>query len=151
MLIFSLIHAALVLGILLFAAIIYKQGGQTIAGYPSESDIFIYIVPILAMVGYFGGEFMFNRLLTSINDKNTLKQQLIGYLQASIFRFAFLEGASLMSIIAYKLNNTYLYLVIAIVLILYLLKLRPTRNKIISDLKLDRKDQELFKNDQEDL
>ncbi|MFD2790375.1 hypothetical protein [Arenibacter sp. H213] len=151
LLILSLIHVAMLLGILIFGAITYFQGGELITGFNGDGDIFMYVVPLLAMVSYFGGDFMFNKVLTSMDAKSSLKQKLNQYSQASIIRFAVLEGASFIGLFAYRLNNNIFYLVISVVLILYLLKLRPTKDKIARDLRLSKTDQEHFNQDKKEL
>ena len=66
------------------------------------------------------------------------------YLQACVVRYAFIEGAAILSTIAFRLNNHIFYLVISLLLILYLFKLRPSKDKVINELQLKLKDQQFF-------
>lgn len=140
----SLIHTALVLAILIFGAITYANGGELITGFIPGADMFIYLAPLLAMIAYFGGEFLFRRILSSIHSGSSLKQKLNKYSQASLIRFVLLEGASFIGIYAYMHNNNILYLVITVVLILYLIKLKPTKAKLIQQLRLNQHEQKRF-------
>jgi len=148
--ILSLIYIAMMLGLLFFIVLSYSQGGNPI-GFSDNGDLWLYVVPLIAMISYFGGDFIFNRTLSNIAEKSSLKQKLTHYLRASIIRYAFLEGAAFIGVIAYRENHNIFYLVIVASLILYLIKLRPTKEGIIRDFGLEGKDQASFRNEQEEI
>ncbi len=139
-------HAALVIVLLLIGIYVYLQIGEITSGFTSKNDLFIYLVPIIGILAYFGGDFIYSKSLTSINKETPLKEKLNKYLQASLIRFALLEGASFMGIFAFMQTSNIFYLVITVFLILYLVKLRPTKDMIFEDLSLNQKEKEWFNN-----
>jgi divalent metal cation (Fe/Co/Zn/Cd) transporter len=146
----AFIHGALLVGILLFTVYIYATSEGFSVGFPKDNNVFVYLVPTIAVLSYFISNYLFYKQLKEIAKLNSLKGKLILYLKACIVRFAFLEGAAIFSIIAYRLNNNIFYLVISLLLILYLFKLRPSKNQVISDLGLNLEDQQDFqKNNRE--
>jgi len=57
-----------------------------------------------------------------------------------IVRLALLEGSSLFGIVVYQLTSNLLYLAISGIIILFFIIIRPTRDKIETDLNLDYRD-----------
>ncbi len=140
----SIIHAVLTFGVFLFTIIVFMMADKVILGYTDSESVFIYIVPIVAMIGYFGSNYFFNKQLTGMVKSKSLKEKLMLYLQASIVRFAFLEGAAFFSSVSFMINNNVFYLVISLLLILYLFKLRPTKKKLIGHLSLSLEEEQFF-------
>jgi|TARA_R110002049_G_scaffold329_11_gene1858 membrane protein insertase Oxa1/YidC/SpoIIIJ len=140
----SIIHAALTIGVLLFTIVLFIMGNDLILGFTSDESIFIYIVPIVAMISYFGSQYLFNKQLANVVNRNTFKEKLMLYQQACIIRFAFLEGAAFLSSVSFMLTNNVFYLVISLLLILYLIKLRPTKKKVMGDLSFSLEEQQWF-------
>ncbi|MCK0189281.1 hypothetical protein [Arenibacter sp. F20364] len=138
------IHAALLVGALLFIIYIYVTGEGFLIGFSNGKDVFVFLVPTIAMLSYFISNFLFRKQLQDITKLNSLNGKLVLYLQACIVRFAFVEGAVIFSTIAYRLNPNIFYLVISLLLVLYLFKLRPGKNMVISDLELNLEDQHYF-------
>ncbi len=98
----SLIYMIMMLGLLFFIALSYVRDDNPIIGFSANRDIFVYIVPLIAMTSYFGGNLIFNRTLSNISEKSSLKQKLSQYLRAGIIRYALLEGAAFIGVIAYR-------------------------------------------------
>ena len=145
------IHAALLLGVLLFTIYIYATGKGFLIDFTKDNNVFVYLVPTVAMLSYFISNYVFGKQLKDLTKLDSLKGKLVLYLQASVIRFAFLEGAAILSTIAYRLDNHIFYLVISFLLILYLFKLRPTKNKVIRDLKLNLEDQQFFQKENHEI
>lgn len=146
-----LIYIAMVLGLLFFAVLSFVKGDDPVIGFLTRGDPWVYIVPIIAMTSYFGGDLIFKKQLLNIQKTGDLRQMLLSYQQAAIIRYAILEGAALIAILAYRENNNTFYLVITVSLILYLLKLWPTQEKAVRDLGLKGKDREHFQNGKEEI
>lgn len=138
------VHGALLVGVLLFTMYIYATGQDFSVGFSNNKNVFVYLVPTIAMLSYFISNYLFGKQLRDIKKLNSLNGKLALYLQACIVRYAFLEGAAIFSTIAYGLDNNIFFLVISLLLILYLFKLRPTINKVISDLELNLEEQQNF-------
>jgi hypothetical protein len=131
----SIIHLALVMGQIVFAAttlLISKNQAHT-----QNDGIFIYISPALALSGFVIGHFLFLKFLGNIKRDSPLKTKLAAYQSATIVRFALLEGPSLFAIVSFMLTGNMVFLGISAAIILYFIYLRPTRQKVEDDLALN--------------
>lgn len=138
------IHSAMLLGILSFTVFIYATGEGFLVDFPKDHNTFVYLVPTIAILSYFISNYVFGKQLKDLTKPNSLKNKLVLYLQACVVRFSFIEGSAILSTIVFRLDNHIFYLVISLLLILYLFKLRPTKKKIIIDLKLSLEEQQFF-------
>jgi hypothetical protein len=138
------IHSAMLMGILLFTIYIYITGKGFMVDFSEDHNVFVYLVPTLAILSYFISNYVFGKQLKDLTKLNSLKSKLILYLQACVVRFSFIEGAAILATIVFRLDNHIFYLVISLLLILYLFKLRPTKKKIMIDLELSLEEQQFF-------
>ncbi|ASV32290.1 hypothetical protein CJ263_19815 [Maribacter cobaltidurans] len=129
------IHLALVAGVTVFLIYSYLQSEEINAEMDS-SNPFLYLVPIFAIVGYFGSQFIFKKMISSVNKDVSLENKLKTYQTASIIKYALLEGPAFFAIVAYSLTGNALPLVIAICLVLYLAVQRPNLHKLMDTLPL---------------
>jgi hypothetical protein len=135
--IMSVIHLALLAGQMLFALAAFAQSTKIYFGIMYLDDDFVYTVPLLALIGFFGGYLLFKKQLKVIRYKSSLNEKFTGYQTALIIRYALLEGPSLFAIVAYMLNGNLFFLSVSGFLMLYFIFLRPTTEKIDTDLQLD--------------
>lgn len=75
---------------------------------------------------------------------NSLREKLAHYQRTSIIRYAILDVATLFSAMAFMFNRNVFYFVISLLLLLYLIKLRPTKGKLTEDLALNKEDKLQF-------
>ncbi len=139
----SIIHSSLLLGLVIFAGFVFWHNPNFTPDMNSN-DIFIYLVPLTAVAGYFGSNYVFQNSIQTIDGKDGLQDKLNGYQVASILKYMLIEGPAILALFAYYLNSNALHLVVACCLIIYLFSLRPTKKKIIDDLKLSVKQQDQF-------
>lgn len=132
----TLIYITILLGLLFLTVHSLFRDGNPTVGLAGSGDIGVYMVPLIAMIGYFGGNFIFNRTLINIKNKDDVTQKSISYIRVAALRYGFLGLPALIGILTYRENNNIFYLVIVASLILYLFKLRPSRKKMIGDLDL---------------
>ena len=90
-----------------------------------NSEIGYFMIPILAIIL---GNILFKSQLKQANPNLNLEEYLPIYQTASIIRWAILEGAALF-ILFLKSN----FVLLGILIIAYLIYLRPTMDKIESD------------------
>ncbi|NKI25060.1 hypothetical protein HCG49_00625 [Arenibacter sp. 6A1] len=147
----TVLHAVLTTGVFIVLVAVYAGSDALVIGFQDTEDIYRIIIPLVAMIGYFGGNLIFKKQLDAIDPKASLKSILSRYFSASIVKYAFIEGAAIISIIAFSRINNVFYLVISVLLLLYLWSQRPTKKKVMSDLKLNRDYEELFMKDEETL
>ncbi len=79
--------------------------------------------------------------------RNSLSKKVIHYQQTCMVRYAILDVATVFSAIAFMLSRNVFYLVISLLLLLYLIKLRPTKGKLVEDLVLSKEDRLQFENE----
>lgn len=139
----SFIHISLVIGLLAVTGVILFQGKGFNANM-SGDDLFIYITPIISIIGYFGGQFFFNRSISKINREQSLKEKLTVYTSATILKYAFIEGPAILCLVAYYISGNALHLTIAFCLILYLIAQRPSKQKALEQLPLSPKERNEF-------
>lgn len=142
----SLIHLALLAGLVLFMIVTIISQKQTYFDYKNTGDVYIIVVPVMAIAAFFTGRFLFKQQLSALDKKNSLKEKLMGYQGASIVRLAFLEGAALFGIVAFLLTGNFFELLISLLLVLYFLMLKPTKEKVMSDLNLSTEQKHQFEN-----
>jgi hypothetical protein len=147
----SIIHLALLAGQVIFGIVAYAQSTRVYFGVNNMDDMFIFIVPVVAIGGFMAGYLIFKQQLVIIRGKRTLGEKVISYQTALIMRYALLEGPSLLAIVAYLLNGNLFYLAVAGLLMLYFLFLRPTMEKVENDLDLNFNEKLEFLDEDEEI
>ena len=124
----KLIHLAICAGMILAYIFAGQFSIEQLKGQEIDSDDLVYLaIPIAA---FFLSNFMFKSQLRQVDSRASLEEKLPVYQTASIIRWAILEGAAFL-ILFMKPD----LLIFGILLILYLVYLRPTEEKIVSDLQ----------------
>jgi hypothetical protein len=123
----KLIHLAICAGIILAYIFAGQFTMEQIKNYKIDSGDFVYIA--IPFVAFFLSNFLFKTQLKQVDPKLTLEEKLLLYQTASLMRWAVLEGAAF--VILFMKPDL---LIFGIILIAYLAFLRPSENKIISDL-----------------
>lgn len=123
----KLIHLAICAGIILAYIFAGQFTMEQIKNYKIVSGDFVYIA--IPFVAFFLSNFLFKTQLKQVDPKLTLEEKLLLYQTASLMRWAVLEGAAF--VILFMKPDL---LIFGIILIAYLAFLRPSENKIISDL-----------------
>lgn len=94
-----------------------------------SSEIVYALIPVLAFVL---SNFLFKSQLKQINPKSAINDKLPVYQTASIIRWAILEGAAFV-LLFLKPD----FMLLGILIIAYLVFLRPTEGRITSDFESD--------------
>ena len=97
----------------------------------STDDLVYFAIPVAV---FFLSNFMFKSQLKQVDSRLTLEEKLPLYQTASLIRWAILEGAAFF-ILFIKPD----LLILGIIIILYLVFLRPTEEKIVSDFQTNVK------------
>lgn len=138
----TIVHAALCIGLIFFSVIAFTQNGAFEASV--DNDIFIFIVPIVAMVGYFGSKWVYQNLIQNLPESDELSKKLQRYYTATIIKYAIIEAGAFLALFAYYSNGTAMHLVIALCLMLYLVFQRPTKEKLLEELPLNLDEKKEF-------
>lgn len=132
----TIIHMALIAGQAIFAFVMFTQSQQT-AIKLDKQDEFIFIIPVFALGSFFISNFLFKTLIAKAINVTDLNSKLANYQIAAIVRIVLLESASLFAIVTYNLTGNFLFLLIAILLMIYGVFIRPTIENIANDLQLN--------------
>ena len=125
----------MVTSLVAFALFVFFQSEGMVIGTEGEHTIFLYLVPITALVGYFGSQIIFKRLLSKILPSHPTSIKIAKYKTASVIKFAMIEAPTLLALVAYYLTNNALHLVIGFCLAAYLLVQRPNTSRFTSDVQ----------------
>jgi ABC-type proline/glycine betaine transport system permease subunit len=138
-----IIHLSLVVGLGLFTAVAFFQNSSFNADINANSNL-LYIVPVVALFGYFGSQLLFKRMLDNVKKSDSLERKLNQYQIASIIKYALIEGPACIALFVYLVTGNALPLVIAGCLLAYLFVQRPTKNRISNRLSLSSEEQRTF-------
>lgn len=134
----STLHGAMALGLTAVTAILTTQFKEYAVSYTDNGDVFLYIIPLLAIGGIVIGKMLYDRNVNSIPENASLDDKLVSYRSAFIQKCALIEGPGLISVIIGMQTENLLYMIIAGLLVIYFVLQRPTREKIIDTLNLNR-------------
>jgi len=140
--IISIIHLALVSGIVLFGIVIYffiadfqqPDTRSEIAG------MLVYLVPGLVIAGIIASNIIFRVKLNGVIDSDDLKQKMTVYRELLIIRYALLEGPALFALAAIFITNNINFLVYAGLIVILMATKRPTKKSAIADLALSQQE-----------
>ena len=124
----QMLHLGLCAGVI--AAYVFLGDLSAITSFDISSvvasDIIYLLIPFLA---YFVSNFLFKSQLKDIDKTLAVEENFARYQTASIIRWAVLEGSAFLILFIKKD-----FLIVGILIILYLVFLRPTLDKITSEL-----------------
>lgn len=132
----KIIFFALLFGMLIFLSVtLFLTDQQIFIGMPKDQVFLIASVAILG-AGIYGGNFIFTKMIQQAKKRGNLKQKTSVFNTSSIIRYALIEGPVLFNIVSLLLDGSAIFLLLAVIGIGYFLTLRPTPEKIISELEL---------------
>ena len=131
----SIMHLSLVIGLVIFTLIAIAQG-KGFNTNTDQSNTLLYLVPILALIGYFGSKHLFKKMLSDVKESDALVEKLKKFQSASHVKYALIEAPAFFALYVYYDSGNALPLVIAICLLAYLFVQRPTKNRISNRLSL---------------
>ena len=130
------LHYALVAGLIIVNGVLYTQTIDPELRLTDTEDVFLYIVPLLAISGVFFSQFLFKKKLGEIAETPSFEEKLMAYRSASVMKFALIEGPALIAILFGFINGNLLYSIIGAILTVYLFLQRVTKDKARYDLAL---------------
>ena len=140
----SILFLGLLAGPLIFGIFTYSTIKETKIDYSDTNDIFLFLVPLVAISGILVGNILFKEQIDKLKNKDSLREKLSGFQTASIIKYALLEGPAFLGIVAFNDNGNLLYLIISGILILYLISQRPTNDIIETTLNFTNEQQNQF-------
>lgn len=131
----TVMHLVLVIGLSIFTTIAFFQG----KGFNTNTEglgVFLFLVPVLALMGYFGSQIYFKKQMAKIEKSESLKVKLEKYKSASNIKYLMIDAPAFLGLFVYYSTGNALPLVISICLLAYLLAQRPTKQHIVNSLPL---------------
>ena len=122
----------------------YTQMQNPRLDFSDSGDVFLAIIPVIAITSVFLGGFIFKKMIGSIPKDLDLRQKLARFQTASIIKYAILEGPALFGIVIFHNTQNLVYLIIATFLIFYLFLQRPTKDKVERHLELRGEEKSKF-------
>nr|WP_321414298.1 hypothetical protein [uncultured Allomuricauda sp.] len=132
----SFLHMGIAATPVLLGVLFFYNSEDAKFSISGTDDLFLAIVPVVALSCIFLGDYIFRKILRSTPNHSGLRNKLNKFQTASILKYVLLEGASLFSMVIFSNTQNLVYLILGIVLILYLFLQRPTRQKIENSLNL---------------
>jgi len=96
------------------------------------------IIPILF------SRILYKRILQKTGKNAPIEEKMSVYRQAAVSRAIIIEGTIFLAVILYLIQGCTLYYVVAFALLLYLIMIFPTKQRMFGDLELDFKDRQRF-------
>jgi hypothetical protein len=139
----KILPLALIAGLCMISGImIYLKQGQDATD--NFGEIFVIVIALIAAAGFVLGSFLFRKRIADSMGK-TMIEKLVIYRQATIIRFALLEGPGILSIILFFLSGNYLYMIITGAMVLFMILNKPTDDMIAQHLMLTEEDKNELK------
>jgi hypothetical protein len=127
----KIIHFALCAGLIIGYYILssLKSISDLLVSPEVTSENIIYV--FIPIVGFIISNLIFKYKLKVISPNSTEQQKIIEYQTASIIRWAILEGSAFVLLILQKE-----FMLFGVLIIIYLIMIRPTEDKVKTELKL---------------
>lgn len=138
------IHSAFCMAIFTFGVLSYymRTGPVYFNLAPDRGSGFFPLFPLLGLAAIAGALFLFRRQIAAAFVLESLDGKIARYQTAFIIRSAFLEGAALMNIVAFLKDSNLVFLAVALLAFLILVIMRPGKQRVIKELRLEYPDTE---------
>lgn len=141
----SIIHKALMTGLVLFSAVcVFLNYSKTVEPPAPDLDRVLQVVAlVISAGGVFAGMSFFKKKLAEVREMTgTVKEKFEVYRSACIVQWALLEGPSIFCIICFFLTGNYAFLALVVVLLFLFVMAAPSKLKIqlqmqVSEAELD--------------
>lgn len=142
----TIIYSALTMMILIFTGVCYLLvTNQAVNPDASLSDLLSIIVPIVLIIGFVSGYFIYKIFLRRVSATEILRTKLMTYQQALLIRSACLEFPAMFAGVAALLSGELIFLYYPCAILFVFFALRPTAAVIVNDLSITR-EKALFDN-----
>lgn len=136
---------------LFFAGVAYYINQNHVLDFENVDMTLLLILALIGVSAIFGGHYVKMKQLEKASDYNSLREKLGIYQSASLIHYAFVETATLFGIILYLIKSEFSYLLVVLILMIHFLTIRPTKEKIIKSLRLNREHQMQFNKENQEL
>ncbi|WP_318344136.1 hypothetical protein [Flagellimonas baculiformis] len=126
----SFLHLGIAATPIIMGVLFYSQADNILLDFSGSGDMFLAIVPLIALSSIVMGNFIFKKIMGKVPKELGLKEKLAKFQTVSIIKYALLEGAALFSMVIFSNTQNLAYIIIGAFLVLFLFLQKPTKNKI---------------------
>lgn len=137
----KVLHLSLVIGLSIFFIIALVQGNDFNTDINANRTL-LYLVPVSALIGYFGSQFLFKKMLSSVQLSDSLETKLKKFQSASHIKYVIIEAPAFLALFVYYITGNALPLVIAGSLLAYLFVQKPSKEKVIQNLPFNAEEKQ---------
>jgi hypothetical protein len=139
------IYYSLITGLLLFfiVVMVFIQDNDPTAGKELD-NIFTFLVPIFGLMMMFISRMIYNQMILKFDSAANLLQKISHYRTAKIVSWAMIEGACFFALVAIMLTSNYLYVAVYIFLFGYFFLMRPSKESLVRDMRLNSEESDLI-------
>jgi hypothetical protein len=102
------------------------------------------VVPIFGLMMMFISRMIYNQMILKFDSAANLLQKISHYRTAKIVSWAMIEGACFFALVATMLTSNYLYVAVYIFLFGYFFLMRPSKESLIRDMRLNSEESDLI-------
>lgn len=133
----TIIFSALAVGQIFLLIVFFLIAEQTPARDESTVDnLLIFVIPVIGLTAMIISKFIYNHSLMQVKPGDTVTEKLKKYRTSKIITWAILEGAALISLLAFFLTAEYLYIVVFIFVFGFFLFNRPSKEGFVTDMQV---------------
>jgi hypothetical protein len=141
----NILFYSLLSGLLIFFAVVMVIiQDMDNSGNADIDKIFLFIVPVFGLAIMFLSRMIYNQMLSRFNSGGSILQKITYYRTAKIVSWAMIEGACFLALVATMLTSNYLYTVVFLFLIGYFILMRPSKESLIRDMRLNSEESDLI-------
>lgn len=135
----NLLFAALLAGQVLFAGLaVYTVGAHVPPENQMTLDHILDVVVMAVMIsGFFMSNYFYRLRLQEARNEPSLAGKLAAYKTALMLRLSLLEAPALITTFAYLLTGDKVFMGMAVVVILFFISLKPSRENAAGEMKLE--------------
>jgi len=140
----QVIHLALCFGVFLFAAVtsFINKDKFYFDANPANTAPFNPIFPIVGLITISVSIIAYKNLISKIDKTTSVDVKINQYQTAFIMSAALLEGGALFNLVGAFISHNAFFLIFAAANLIFLIRNRPTKDKVISTLQLQYPDTE---------
>lgn len=145
----NVLHGMLLMAQIAFLLAAYFFTDRAVVNNDELDAVFRYLIPVMVLAGIAGSNLLFKKQLAKLVEMTALKAKLTGYLSSLVVKYAILEIPAMMAIVAYFITANYLYLWMAMVVLVVFILDRPSMGRVIADLQLSLSERQKVENPNE--
>ncbi len=130
--------------LILACAIYLYMHGFSLENTTRNNYIFIGIAVFITVLSITQGIYIYRKILNKIKSSPNLLEKLYVFRSALIIRYTLIEGACLLSAIAFMYSGNIIALALAAAVCIYFISLFPTAHKIMAHLDLNEQERILL-------